>query len=203
MKDYKHTHHKARPREAKRRPIGGTLLGIFIGLVLGLAIASAVAIYMTNAPVPFLHKAQPGRSTSPQADQKLADAAKSSEAAKATAPEKPKFDFYKILPGQEEPVTERELKSAAAKQPDKAGAAPKEVYFVQAGAFQSPADADNLKARLALMGLQASVEPANLPDKGTWYRVRLGPYTQLEEINRVRSTLAQNGVDAALVKIKN
>jgi cell division protein FtsN len=198
VKDYKHTHHRTRPREAKRRPVGGTLLGIFIGLVLGLAIASAVAIYMTNAPVPFLHKAQPGRSTSPQAD-----AAKSSEAAKATAPEKPKFDFYKILPGQEEPVTDRELKSAAAKPPDKAGTAPKDVYFVQAGAFQSPADADNLKARLALMGLQASVEPANLPDKGTWYRVRLGPYTQLEEINRIRSTLAQNGVDAALVKIKN
>jgi cell division protein FtsN len=53
------------------------------------------------------------------------------------------------------------------------------------------------------MGLQASVEPANLPDKGTWYRVRLGPYTQLDEINRVRQTLAQNAIDASLVKIKN
>jgi cell division protein FtsN len=202
VKDYKHRHYKPRPREAKRRPIGGTLLGIFIGLVLGLAIASAVAIYMTNAPVPFLNKTQAGRSA-PPADQKLADAAKSSEAAKGTAPEKPKFDFYKILPGQEEPVTDRELKSAAARPPDKAGVAPKDVYFVQAGAFQSPADADNLKARLALIGLQASVEPAHLPDRGTWYRVRLGPYTQLDEINRIRATLAQNGVDAALVKIKN
>ena len=190
MKDY-----KPRPREKKRKPVGGTLLGIFIGLVLGLAIATAAAIYVTNAPVPFLSKPQ-SRATPPQADQKLADAAKAGPA------EKPKFDFYKILPGQEEPVTERELKSAAAKQADKSGA-PRDLYFVQAGAFQNPADADNLKARLALMGLQASVEPANLPDKGTWYRVRLGPFTQLDEINRVRQTLAQNSIDASLVKIKN
>jgi cell division protein FtsN len=191
VKDY-----KPRPREKKRKPVGGTLLGIFIGLVLGLAIATAAAIYVTNAPVPFVNKTQQQRATTPQADQRLA------EAAKAGAAEKPKFDFYKILPGQEEPVTDRELKSAAAKQADKSGA-PRDLYFVQAGAFQNPADADNLKARLALMGLQASVEPANLPDKGTWYRVRLGPYTQLDEINRVRQTLAQNAIDASLVKIKN
>lgn len=191
MKDY-----KPRPREKKRKPVGGTLLGIFIGLVLGLAIATAAAIYVTNAPVPFVNKTQQQRAATPQADQKLA------EAAKAGAAEKPKFDFYKILPGQEEPVTDRELKSAAARQAEKSGA-PRDLYFVQAGAFQNPADADNLKARLALMGLQASVEPANLPDKGTWYRVRLGPYTQLDEINRVRQTLAQNAIDASLVKIKN
>jgi cell division protein FtsN len=191
VKDY-----KPRPREKKRKPVGGTLLGIFIGLVLGLAIATAAAIYVTNAPVPFVNKTQQQRATTPQADQKLA------EAAKAGAAEKPKFDFYKILPGQEEPVTDRDLKSAAAKQAEKPGA-PRDLYFVQAGAFQNPADADNLKARLALMGLQASVEPANLPDKGTWYRVRLGPYTQLDEINRVRQTLAQNAIDASLVKIKN
>ena len=191
MRDY-----KPRPREKKRKPVGGTLLGIFIGLVLGLAIATAAAIYVTNSPVPFVNKTQQQRTTTPQADQKLADAAK------AGAAEKPKFDFYKILPGQEEPVTDRDLKSAVAKQAEKPGA-PRDLYFVQAGAFQNPADADNLKARLALMGLQASVEPANLPDKGTWYRVRLGPYTQLDEINRVRQTLAQNSIDASLVKIKN
>lgn len=201
MKDY-----KPRPRQAKKKPVGGTLLGIFIGLLLGLALASAVAIYMTNAPVPFVSKPGPKTGTNaPQADQKLAAAAKSSDA-KAAQPDKPKFDFYKILPGQEVPVTEREIKDEAAKrQADKSAAAgaPKDVYFVQAGAFQNPADADNLKARLALIGLQASVEPANLPDKGTWYRVRLGPYSQLDEINRIRSTLAQNGVEGSLVKIRN
>jgi cell division protein FtsN len=182
-----------------RRPAGGTLIGIFIGLVLGLAVASGVAIYMTNAPMPFVNRAaDKAKASAPQADRNLAE--RTAEA-KGAQPERPRFDFYKILPGQEEAVSERDLK-AAAKAGDRAGVSC-ELYFVQVGAFQNPADADNLKARLALIGLMASVEPASLPDRGTWYRVRLGPYNQLEEINRVRATLAQNGVDASLVRIKN
>jgi cell division protein FtsN len=151
--------------------------------------------------MPFLNRAaDKAKASAPQADRNLAEHARTAEA-KSGQPERPRFDFYKILPGQEEPVTERDLK-AAAKAADKAGVSA-DLYFVQAGAFQNPADADNLKARLALIGLMASVEPASLPDRGTWYRVRLGPYNQLEEINRVRATLAQNGVDASLVRIKN
>jgi cell division protein FtsN len=121
------------------------------------------------------------------------------------APEKPRFDFYKILPGGEEPVSERELRerlraSAATKsQP----AASQDVYFIQAGAFQNPADADNQKARLAILGFESNVEPTSLPDKGTWYRVRLGPYTKIDELNKVRQALAQNGIDANLVKLKD
>jgi len=195
MRDY-----KPRARETKRKPSGGTLIGIFIGLVLGLALAAGLALYMTNAPVPFVTRADKARATPPQADRALAETARSADAKSGDA-SKPRFDFYKILPGQEVPVTDKELR-AAAKSADKSGA-PKDLYFVQAGAFQNPADADNLKARLALAGLVASVEPANLPDKGIWYRVRLGPYTQLDEINRVRATLAQNGIDASLVRIKN
>jgi cell division protein FtsN len=114
--------------------------------------------------------------------------------------EKPKFDFYKILPGQEEPVTEKELRARASAKGQQNSS--KDVYFIQAGSFQNPADADNQKARLAILGFESSVEPANLPDKGTWYRVRMGPYTKVEEINRVRQMLAQNNIDANLVKLK-
>jgi cell division protein FtsN len=195
VKDY-----KPRVPLGRRAPSGRTLIGVFIGLVLGLVIAAGVAVYITSAPVPFLSKSESRRPTPPQADRNLADAAKSAEA-KSGPPEKPRFDFYKMLPGQEQPVTEREIRAAAKKPADPAQ--PKDAYFVQAGSFQNPADADNLKARLALIGLQASVEPTALPDKGTWYRVRLGPYAQLDDINRVRQTLAQNGVDASLVKVKN
>jgi cell division protein FtsN len=192
MKDYKpHTH------RGRSKLTGGMLIGIFIGLLLGLAIAAAIAIYLTNTPVPFISKTN--RGSTPQSDRNLAETAKTADA-KGQQSERPRFDFYKILPGQEEPITERDLR-AAAKEPPKAGA-PKDIYVVQAGAFQNPAEADSMKARLALLGLQASVEPANLPDRGTWYRVRLGPYTELEEINRIRQTLVQNGVDASLVKLK-
>ena len=115
----------------------------------------------------------------------------------------PTFDFYKILPKGEEPVTEKQLKEsmrAAAKGQSDSGA---DIYFIQTGSFQNPAEADNQKAKLAILGIDSSVAPAALPDKGTWYRVRIGPYTKLEDINRVRQTLAQNGITASVVKIKN
>ena len=185
MKDYK------RPAQARRSSRGGTLIGVFIGLAIGLLIAVGIAFYISKIPVPFM---QPGAggTTPARADRDLA--AKTPPA----SPEKPRFDFYRILPGQEVPVSDKELKQQAAK-PN----APQEDYLIQAGAFQSPADADSLKARLALLGLEATVVPAHLPDKGTLYRVRLGPYTKLEDINRVRQTLSRNGVDASLVKVKN
>jgi len=91
----------------------------------------------------------------------------------------------------------------AAQAAAKSGTPSRDVYILQAGAFQNPADADNLKARLAMLGHEAGVEPTNLPDKGVWYRVRLGPYASVEEINRVRAQLAQNDVEASVVKIKD
>ncbi|MCL4801409.1 MAG: SPOR domain-containing protein [Burkholderiales bacterium] len=196
MRDY-----KPRGRPARRSAVGGTLVGIFIGLLLGLAIAAGIAVFMAKTPAPFVDKT--GQASRGGAARTAPNLAEAKPPAAPKAPEKPRFDFYKILPGQEEPVSERELKAAAAKDGGRAGALPKDTYFVQAGSFQNPADADNLKAKLALLGLQASVEPANLPDRGTWYRVRLGPYARLDEIDRVRQTLAQNGVDATLVRVKN
>jgi cell division protein FtsN len=172
---------------------GSFLIGLFFGFLLGLGVAAGIAIYFFKTPIPFADR--PKAQDKPlAADQKAADASKS-----AKAEDKPRFDFYRILPGKEESVTERQIREAA-KQPPKPGA-PKESYFLQAGSFPNPADADGLKARLALMGMEANVEPANVAGKGTWYRVRLGPYTRVDEINRVRQQLTQNGIEVSLVKI--
>jgi cell division protein FtsN len=84
--------------------------------------------------------------------------------------------------------------------PDGVKPATDERVFVQAGAFPSESDADNLKGRIAFIGLQASVVRADLPEKGTWYRVRLGPYRSTEDATRAKDTLAQNGISATLVK---
>ena len=187
---------------------GNFLIGLFAGLVIGLAIALGVAFYLNKTPLPFLGKAKPasakddkgGPSEAPKA---VAGMPQGGAASKGGADkDRPKFDFYKILPGGEEPVSERELKEAA-----KAGKGQPEaargVYFIQAGSFQNPADADNQKAKIAILGFESSVEPTVLPDKGTWYRVRMGPYTGLEDVNRVRRVLTQNGIDASLVKVKD
>src|SRR5256885_8958902 len=172
---------------------GNFVIGLFFGFLLGLGVAAGIAIYFFKTPIPFADRPRaPDKAR--LVDLKLPEAPRS---AKAEA--KPGFDFYRILPGKEEPVTERQMREAA-KQAGKPGA-PKDSYFLQAGSFQNPADADNLKARLALMGMEANVEPANLAEKGVWYRVRLGPYARVDEINRVRQQLTQNGVDASLIKI--
>ena len=185
----------------RKRSAGGFLFGLFTGVVIGLAVALGIAFYLNRTPVPFItaKPKPPEKDTGkPPAIAGLPQTA----SAPASSPEKPKFDFYKILPGQEETVSDKELKErmrAARGQQE----APKDVYFIQAGSFQNPADADNQKARLAILGFESSVEPANLPDKGTWYRVRLGPYTRIDELNKVRQALAQNGIDANLIKLKD
>jgi cell division protein FtsN len=190
------------PQATRNRSGGGFLLGVFIGLVIGLAIALGIAFYLNRTALPFSTKAQPAAKEGGGAEKLPAIAGmpqESSPGGSAT----PKFDFYKILPQGEEPVTDKQLKErmrAAAKGQAKAGA---DVYFIQTGSFQNPAEADNQKARLAIIGIDSSVEPAALPDKGTWYRVRIGPYTQLDDINRVRQTLAQNGIAASVVKLKD
>ena len=192
----------------RQRSTGGFLLGLFVGIMLGLGVSLAIAFYLNRTPIPFM-------TAKPKQAEKNGAAAKQpaiaglphggSAPGPMATPEKPKFDFYRILPGSEEPVSDKELRErlrAAKSQPPGQQDAAKDVYFIQAGSFQNPADADNQKARLAILGFESSVEPANLPDKGTWYRVRMGPYSKLDEINRIRQSLAQNGIEANLVKIK-
>ncbi len=180
---------------------GSFLLGMFVGLLIGLGIALGVAFYLNKTPLPFLDRFKPaaGKDTPADPAKPAAVAGMPQGAAKG---ERPKFDFYKILPGSEEPVSEKELKDAAKTAKSQPEAA-RGVYFIQAGSFQNPADADNQKAKIAIFGFESSVEPSVLPDKGTWYRVRLGPYTTLDELNQVRRTLAQNGIDASLIKLKD
>lgn len=120
------------------------------------------------------------------------------EAGKSGRPtDKPRFDFYTILPGSEQPVSEQEIKQAAKQE----GAA-KESYFLQVGSFQAAAEADNMKARLALLGLEALIQTADIPDKGVWHRVRIGPFSNIEDMTRSRTLLAQNDIPSSLVKIK-
>ena len=171
------------------------LVGILIGLVLGLGIALGVAWYINKMPNPFLPHTPPAKleplKPAPPAPSK-------SEDKTARAPEpKLRFDFYKILPGTEETVTAPQAKDA--RKPATAG----ETFFLQAGAFQNPRDADTLRARLALLGVEARIQTATLPDKGVWHRVRVGPYTSVEELGRTRETLKQNGVETTLIKVRD
>src|SRR3954470_7410180 len=188
------------PPATRGRSGGGFLLGVFVGVLVGLGVSLGIAFYLNKTPIPFLtaSKAKPA-----EKDAKPPAIAGMPGGTPTGTAEKPKFDFYKILPGNEEQVSEKELQARAAASKRGQQDVPKDVYFIQAGSFQNPADADNQKARLAILGFESSVEPANLPDKGTWYRVRMGPYAKVEEINKVRQALAQNGIEANLIKVKD
>lgn len=184
-KDYK-------PRSAPKSKGGNQLFtGILVGVFIGLIVAIAVAFY-----VPSLTKAyrQPEPPTAPAAAPTTAKPAAQAAAPASQENKKPRFDFYNILPGTEEPVTDQEIKQPPA--------GSKEQYFLQAGSFQNEADADNLKARLALMGVEATVQSATLPDKGVFHRVRVGPFPNIDDMSKVRTTLAQNGIQASLIKVK-
>ncbi len=198
------------PPPGKSRPAGSLLIGIFIGLLLGLGIAVGVAYYMNHSQIPFINKVKPAD----RAGTALTEPAPSTAApgtalpppvapmaGQSQSPDKPRFDFYKILPGTEEAVSEQQIKQAE-RAPSTVDSG-KVKFFLQAGSFPNGADAENLKARMALIGVEATVQSADLGDKGVWNRVMVGPYAKIEDTTKLRQLLSQNGIEATMIKIKD
>jgi cell division protein FtsN len=184
---------------------GSTMLvGIVIGVLVGLAVALGVALYINKGPSPFTER-KPGEAvreeTPPKPPAKSEKIVKQPDTPPAVSKDakdgkdsgKPRFEFYGILQGKEEAVKEKDMKPAA----------PKDVYYLQAGAFQTAADADNLKAKLALAGIEATIQTALLPDNKTWHRVRLGPFTSVEDVGKAKARLKENQIDGQLIKVKD
>ncbi len=83
--------------------------------------------------------------------------------------------------------------TAAASEEDKT------IYYLQAGAFREMADAENTRAKLALLGFEAVISE-RVSDSGVLHRVRVGPYPQVESMNKARSKLLDSGIDVAIVR---
>ncbi len=215
-----------KPKSGSR---GSTLVGIFVGLILGALVAAGIALYFTAAS-PFQKPKQEERPVpppppKPQGNEPIALPGKAGD----KPVEKPRFDFYNVLPKGSDalpaptkpeettevvkPPVKPEKTDKADSKPDDAERAKAEAalldkpavperFFLQAGSFEDPSEADNLKARLALMGVEASVQKVELPEKGTVHRVRVGPYLGQEEMTRARQQLSSSGINAAIIKIK-
>lgn len=204
---------RKRSNTSRRKSGGGTLIGLFVGLVIGVLVAAGVVWYIHKTPVPFSNKTPPSAPPAPQQQQPGTPAAPLALPGKPGDPvpqssDKPRFDFYKILPGNSEAIPDpkpAEGKSGEPKQADgtkgKDGteAALKEPVYLQTGSFQNASDADNQKAKLAMMGAEATIHQVMLQDK-VWYRVRLGPFRKVEDVNAMRAELARQGIDANVVK---
>jgi cell division protein FtsN len=209
----------AKPARApQKKSGGGTLLGIFVGLVIGIVIAFGVVWYLNKSPLPFQTKGEAAPKTEKD---KPATGAATTPAPLPGKPgdksgDKQRFEFYGILEGKQQAKPGAADNASAAVPPvppippaaspspgaTEAKPAANETFFLQAGAFQKAADADNLKAKLALSGLEAGVQEVSIPDKGTMFRVRIGPFRTLDELNRTRTQLSAVGVQASVIKQK-
>ena len=178
--------------------------GMFIGLVLGVGMAAGVVWYLNKSPLPFVEKVQqPAKSNGKNGEptQPLVLPGKPGD----PIPEK-RFQFYDILPGKADAVPDKAPKPDAKKEDVKKDEAKKEEskesktpLFLQAGSFSTAQDADNQKAKLAFMGMEAVVQQVMVQEK-TFYRVRVGPYIKIDELNKVRAELAKSGIEAQLSK---
>jgi cell division protein FtsN len=210
------------PKSQQRK--GGSLMtGLFIGLVIGLVVAAGLAWYFNirtpafksaeeNAPQlkadkPSLASPAPatGTSTAEAAssanDTPVAAAQVTPNSAPSAAPDvtpspaKPRVDytFYGILPGE---------KPAKQTLPPPIPPQSKEIWWLQVAALKSPADADKLKARLTLLGLQVAMQKV---DNGgsALYRIRTGPYKREDDALGDLDTLAASNFEPRLFKEPN
>ena len=202
-----------RSQPAKKKSGGGTFVGMFIGLVLGVVAAAGVVLYLNKSPLPFNKQVLAGngaQSNAAQPTQPMALPGKPGD----PIPEK-RFQFYDILPGKADAVPDKAAKPEVQKEEPKKDELKKEEkkeepkkeevkesktpLFLQAGSFSTAQDADNQKAKLAFMGVEAVIQQVMIQDK-TLFRVRVGPYTKIDELNKVRAELAKAGIESQLSK---
>ena len=122
--------------------------GLFMGILVGIGLSIAITVFITNGKSPFVSKDTNGSCI------EIQGAKPEGETADAIQDQPTKFDFYNILPNGEKDISDRET-TQALKNP--ANIPQKEVYFYQVGSFNTDKDADNTKAKLALLGFEAVV----------------------------------------------
>jgi len=97
-------------------------------------------------------------------------------------------------------VPEYEIKTRTRE--ERVGKAKEAHYVMQAGSFKTFKEADRLRAKLALMGIESKVEKAKVGSVN-WYRVKMGPYAQTDSVNAIRARLRQNGIDVIITETAN
>jgi len=209
-------------RQGMNTQRGGTLLGLIIGALIGLAAALAVAVYVTKVPIPFMNKSQPrspdhdaaeakkNRDWDPNAPLQGKNPVKPSPAAGPVVdvtPQKPVADpVAKPVKPSADPIGDLAKARLANPQPTPApAAAPSGAdpfnYFVQVGAFRTPEDAEQQRAKISLMGLEAKVTEREQSGR-TVYRVRLGPFDKKDDADKAKERLDASGVETALVRVQ-
>lgn len=198
------------------RQQGGTTAGLIIGLIIGLLIAVGIAMTIMKTPLPFIDKigkplqsggdlGDPNKSLQGNVRESRDSASNNSAPTPAAPPpaaEPKRPPSSAPTPPATPPAVSRQNEkpatSTAAESSSASGGG--FTYYLQAGAFRERQDAEATKARLALMGVAATIAERK-SELGTLYRVRVGPFDDVEGMNRARVRLSDNGVDAAVVRV--
>lgn len=161
------------------------------GLAIGLSIALAVHLREDRLRSPAAPVANAAAVPS--------SARAESDAAAARHDDESKFDFYKMLPQFEVviPETEREVSEGGRRNMPVSQSG---TYVLQAGSFRNFADADRMKAQLALLGLESQIQKVTIDDH-QWHRVRLGPYRDLDTLQGARRQLRQADINVLLLRV--
>jgi cell division protein FtsN len=175
-------------------------LWVLVGLLLGIGL---MLLVLVKDWAPLLR-----RKDLPQPNPQ-ATAPKESDAPVADAKPKKNYDFYQVLPEAEVVIPDAELSAKArAEQQARANpatttptpnATPAGRYVLQTGSYPEPNAADEAKAKLALAGFVAQVQPVTINGR-TWHRVRVGPYASASELEAAKRSLSENGINAIALK---
>lgn len=192
--------YKPSPERAKNSSKGSPFFsGLMVGVLLGVGASLAVVMYIKGGESPFSDLSNNKKPIATQIAEDAKKAAETEQNSTEGQDDTAKFDFYTILPGSESKISTDDVNNKN-EQPQPVV---QSTYYLQVGAFQTEAEADNMKAKLALQGFEALVQTATIPDKGVWHRVRVGPLSNLDEINKTKNDLASNGFKTDLIKVNN
>lgn len=184
-RDYKTSHRRAMDF--------GRLREFGFGALAGVVLASVVFVYVggkrsaahdaSEVPHPDPHRVAPSDETA------------SGSSGQTAA----KYDFYQMLPNFEVVVPEKE-KDVKRDLPATAKIERAGVYVLQAGSYRNESDADRVRDQLSKVGIDAKVQRVAV-DTDVWHRVRIGPISKLDELNKMRKQLQAADVDAIVIRV--
>lgn len=186
--------HGVKKKSSSGIPAWFWLLG---GILIGLGIAVTL---MLKGYLPEIKQHLPTVDSTPSG--KTESALVEDDNTKTAKPKKPRYDFFTVLPEMEVVVPQQELSRKADKPeptPDATTAGTRDNYILQVGSFRSAADAEQMKARLALMGSMATVQTVTVNGE-TWHRVRIGPFEGARKADEMRRMLSDNQIDTLVMK---
>jgi cell division protein FtsN len=184
-----------RDYRTKRGKAGGFSgwTGVLCGLAVGLGVAGIVYIkdHRPDAQIARIGKADKKKFRGNEPPEAESADSGAEEPAKSYA-------FYDMLPKFEVVVPEKDkdIRPDTKSVPETR----RGTYVLQAGSYKNFADADRVRAQLALQGVESKVQKVSV-DNDTWHRIRIGPISKLDELNRLRQILRKADVDVLVIRV--